>query len=159
MHTLALVIALSALGVESGYEPSADGQLEYIVQIDPKQVPQLAKGQDVTSELPRGLVIRHYRVTVGIGRLPRVGLEDRQTRNRMPQGGPAVMGGDIQPVGLETEEVHTGFQPLAQGGGEFVVEITPTGLGDLDHHDLTGDIPAGLEITRMRISTQPGMPR
>ncbi len=48
------------------------------------------------------------------------------------------------------------YPPLAMGDGEYVIEITPTGLGDLDQHDLTGDIPPNLAISRVRISTQPG---
>ena len=155
MSTMALLVALSALGVESGYEPSADGQLEYIVQIDPQLVPQLAKGQDVTSELPRGLVIRHFRVTVGVGKLPRQAIDNRVTRNRPPGAGQGAAPPADEP-GLDTQDVRVGYQPLAQGDGEFVIEITPTGLGDLDHHDLTGDVPANLAISRVRISTQPG---
>ena len=111
MNTLAILIALTTLGVESGYEPATDGQLEYIVQIEPQMVPQLAKGQDVTSELPRGLAVRHFRVTIGTGKLPKQALDGRSTRNRLPTDG---QGAAAAQSGIETQDVRVGYQPLAK---------------------------------------------
>jgi hypothetical protein len=152
MTSMAILVALTALGVESGYEPATDGQLEYIVQIEPQLVAGLAKGKDITSELPRGLAVRHFRVTIGTGKLPKQATDNRSTRNRIPTTGQAP----AEAPGVETQDVRVGYQPLPKGDGEYVIEITPTGLGDLDQHDLTGDIPPNLAISRVRISTQPG---
>ena len=152
MTSMAILVALTALGVESGYEPATDGQLEYIVQIEPQLVAGLAKGKDITSELPRGLAVRHFRVTIGTGKLPKQAADNRSTRNRFPTSGQAP----AEVPGVETQDVRVGYQPLPKGDGEYVIEITPTGLDDLDQHDLTGDIPPNLAISRVRISTQPG---
>ncbi len=152
MTMTAILVALAALGVDSGYEPAADGKLEYIVQIEPQLVASLVQGQDITSELPRGLDVRHFRVTIGTGKLPRLAVSGRSTRNRFP----ATSDGSAAAPGVETQDVRVGYNRLGNQDGEYVIEITPTGLGDLNQHDLTGDIPADLAITRMRISTQPG---
>ena len=84
MTTIAILVAIVALGVDSGYEPAADGGLEYIVQIEPQLVAPLVKGQDITSELPRGLAVRHFRVTIGTGKLPKQDATSGTTRNRFP---------------------------------------------------------------------------
>ena len=70
MTPLVFWLAL-ACGVDAGYEPAPDGHLEYIIQIEPELVGKLASGHDMISEVPRGLDIRHYRVTIGTALLPK----------------------------------------------------------------------------------------
>jgi hypothetical protein len=155
MTMIALLTAWAAIGVSTGYEPAADGQLEYIVQIEPQLLDGLVEGNDITSAIPRGLDVRHFRVTIGSGKLPKIAAADpaaRNTANRLPTSD----GQPLAPPGDEATEVRSGYQPLAGGSGEYVVEITPTGLNDLHSHDLTGDLPAGMPVTRLRVSTQQG---
>ena len=71
----ALVIIAAVYGVDVGWQPTGDGQLEYIIQIEPQLLEAMREGQAITSEIPpevRG--VRRYRIVVGNDELPRIGL-------------------------------------------------------------------------------------
>ncbi len=105
-----------ACGVDTGYEPVDDGHLEYIIQIEPQLVGSLGTGHDVTSEVPRGLDVRHYRLTVGTAVLPRIPAAKAG-------GGPSTAGGAAtrpadafealgradEEIGSATPQVHVGL--------------------------------------------------
>ena len=71
MHAFLLTIAAAALGVDAGWTPIEGGKHEYIIQIEPQQLDTLRQGKDLTSNVPPGLNIACYRITVGTGQLPR----------------------------------------------------------------------------------------
>jgi hypothetical protein len=150
-----------ACGVDVGYEPVADGHLEYIIQVEPQLLESLAAGHDVTSEVPRGLDIRHFRLTVGTATLPRIAAGAGQ-----PAGAAATRAADAferpgradEAVGMSTPQVRVGYQLLSGSSGQYecVIELDPRALGDLNQADLTDDIPPGLPVARFVISTNPG---
>jgi hypothetical protein len=152
-----------AWGVDAGYEPAADGHLEYIIQVEPQLVESLATGHDLASEVPRGLDIRHYRLTIDTGALPHNAIRQASQRTAAPGGGSGreadqfeEPGISDEAVGATTPQVHVGYQELSASGGEFIIEIDPSSLGDLNEHDLTGDLPPDLRVTRFVVSTRPG---
>ena len=59
-------------------------------------------------------------------------------------------------IGATTPQIRVGYQALSATGGQYVIEIDPRGLADLNQADLTGDIPPGLPVTRFVVSTNPG---
>ncbi|HBO43200.1 MAG TPA: hypothetical protein DD670_04555 [Planctomycetaceae bacterium] len=74
MFGTALCIATVVLGIEVGWEPDADGDLEYIVRIEPELAAPLLEGKPVRfSVLPEHRGVRHFRVEVGAGKPPREG--------------------------------------------------------------------------------------
>ncbi|NLE37193.1 MAG: hypothetical protein GX621_04130 [Pirellulaceae bacterium] len=74
MFGTALCIATVVLGIEVGWEPDADGDLEYIVRIEPELAQPLLEGRPVRfSVLPEHRGVRHFRVEVGTGKPPREG--------------------------------------------------------------------------------------
>ena len=149
MIHLAFIAALTAIGIDFGYEPASDGHLEYIIQIEPQLVESLLKGQDINSEIPRGLDIRHYRLTIGTAELPRIAAK--------PNGMPDSPAHDSDSASAEgqNEHVRVGYQPLDRGG-ECIIELDSQTLDDLQNYDLSGKLPADLVVTRFRISTRPG---
>ncbi|HEX4130065.1 MAG TPA: hypothetical protein VHZ24_08475 [Pirellulales bacterium] len=87
MNTAALLVALSTVGIDYGWEPADGGGIQYIVQIDPRMFDAMKNGGAVSSDLPQipgG--IRGYRVVVGTGPLPHQG----EPLPQEPAGGPAL---------------------------------------------------------------------
>lgn len=75
MHSLALLVAAASLGVDYGWQPAEDGQLEYIIQLEPTVLPLLKQGQEIVSEIhPDAKGVRRFRILVGKGDLPRESL-------------------------------------------------------------------------------------
>ena len=72
MHAVAIVLAASALTVDYGWEKTGDGQLEYIIQIEPPLLEVLRAGGTITSEIdPQVAQVRRFRVRVGRDPVPR----------------------------------------------------------------------------------------
>ena len=75
MFGTALCIATVVLGIEVGWEPDADGDLEYIVRIEPELAQPLLEGKPVRFTVsPEHRGVRHFRVEVGAGKPPREGV-------------------------------------------------------------------------------------
>ncbi len=80
MNGIAVLVALTAVGVDYGWEPSADGQLEYIIQIEPELLESLKGGASIVSAIhPDARDVRKVRIQVGTGPLPRKGTLQGQT--------------------------------------------------------------------------------
>jgi hypothetical protein len=72
MNPLLILVTTAALGVEVGWQPLAEGGHEYTIQIEPQLLGILQRGgEEITSEVPPGLDVRRYRITVGTGKLAR----------------------------------------------------------------------------------------
>ncbi len=107
MNGIAVLLALAAVGVDYGWQPGADGQLEYIIQIEPASLEALKSGRDITSEIhPDARGVRRFRIHYGTGSLPRVG----------------VLSSNTSPTRLST----TDTDPSASVGGS---SLAPSGSG------------------------------
>ena len=71
MHSLLAVLAVSALGIDVGWQPLEGGGVEYIIQLKPHEIEQMVNVSDLESEVPKDLDVRRYRITVGDAVLPR----------------------------------------------------------------------------------------
>jgi hypothetical protein len=83
-------IAVSALGVEAGWQPLPGGGHAYTIQIEPSLLGQLQQGNDLVSEVPAHIHVRQLRVTLGTGALARIdetsdSIEPRGTEPRRPE--------------------------------------------------------------------------
>ena len=75
MSPIPLLIVLSSVGIDAGWQPLKDGGLEYTVQIEPQQLRMLKPGDQLVSEVPpTSRDIRRIRVTVGTEKLARTEL-------------------------------------------------------------------------------------
>jgi len=73
MNGFAVLLTIAAVGIDYGWQPGRDGQLEYIIQIQPNQLDSLRHGQDITSEIsPEARGVRRFRIHVGTGPVPRI---------------------------------------------------------------------------------------
>lgn len=74
MNGIVILMSMAALGVDYGWQPGRDGQLEYIVQIEPELLESLQRGAEIVSEIhPDARGVRRFRIRVGTGPLPRLG--------------------------------------------------------------------------------------
>ena len=71
MHGITLLL-IAAIGVDVGWKPTENGELEYIIQIAPEQLQALKTG-DVIEVGVRPMLrsVRRYRIVVGTDPLPR----------------------------------------------------------------------------------------
>lgn len=153
MNGFSLLLAALSLGVDYGWQPTQDGHLEYIVQIEPVTLIAMREGQEVVSQIdPQMRTVRRFRVHVGTEMVPRRGSAPQQ----LPTTG--VTTATIQAL----PGVQFGWQPLEREQWEFIVNISPermTGLRTGD--DIVGEIPIDLpNVTRLRIISGTGtLPR
>lgn len=72
MHGLALLLAAASVGVDYGWQPGADGAMEYIIQLEPELISALQKGEAIISEIhPDARGVRRFRIQIGTDPLPR----------------------------------------------------------------------------------------
>ena len=92
MNGLAMMMTMAVLGVDYGWQPGTDGQLEYIIQIEPAVLDSLRQGEKIVSEIhPDARGARRFVIQVGTGKLPRQGLALQappSTRLGSPQAQP-----------------------------------------------------------------------
>jgi hypothetical protein len=88
MHQVALLLTVAVLGVDYGWQPGEDGQLEYIIQIEPELLDTLREGKvDLLSEIPEELHgVKRFRIRVGKGPVPQKGLEEAKASGQLNTG-------------------------------------------------------------------------
>jgi hypothetical protein len=83
MNGIAVLVGLAVVGVDYGWQPTADGQLEYIIQIEPELLESLKNGDEIVSEiLPQARGVRKFRIRVGKEAVPREGQLRGETTPR-----------------------------------------------------------------------------
>jgi hypothetical protein len=74
MNTISLLIAMSTVSIDFGWDYNPGGGINYIVQIEPKQLESIREGTVFDSDLPEvpgG--IRRHQIVIGTNRLPHQG--------------------------------------------------------------------------------------
>jgi len=118
MIATTLLLAVSVVGVETGWQPHEQGGLEYIIQIEPELLSALREGEALTSEIPAHVDgVRRYRIVVGKNPVPRIGATSPAPRasaapsNPVP---PTVEAPPLQPeVQMPAEETYAAPPPLS----------------------------------------------
>lgn len=88
MNSLIVLLAASSVGVDYGWQPNQDGEIEYIIQIEPLLLDSLRAGTDITSRIdPRVHGVRRFRIRVGNEPPPRYGATPPPTEpgNQPPE--------------------------------------------------------------------------
>lgn len=132
-----VLFAIAALGVDYGWQPTADGNLEYIIQIEPELLAALEEGTPITSEItapPDAGRITCFRVKVGNGQVPRdtpvrpVGYQDGQPTNQVDQYGRPVLRRPAQWIGDPNQ-----YNQMANQHGYTTTPSNDAGLADRPH--------------------------
>ncbi len=153
MNGFALVLVAATLGVDYGWQPSSDGRLEYIIQVEPVTLVALREGQEVLSQIdPYVKNVRRFRIRVGNELVPRIGSPPRD-------GGYGST--PTRPLPVQAGVAY-GWQPLDAQTLEFIVQISPERLVLLKSgQDIVGEIPAEVQrVGRFRVrSASDQLPR
>ena len=73
VYAACLLITTAVLGVDFGYQPTDQGQLEYIIQIEPEAIEKLKAGEAIQVGLPPNVQrVQVFRVQVGDAELPKI---------------------------------------------------------------------------------------
>lgn len=146
MNGVALLIALSSLGVDYGVQRSEDGKLEYVIQIEPEYLRLLSDGQQIHSDVPpdAGQV---ERVLVRVGTAPvkhsqahlaeyrRLLVSGSRVASSVPgRAAPDSSAPIVWPAKAKPEinyHVTYGFQPDQAGVVSYFVQLNPTLLASL----------------------------
>jgi hypothetical protein len=150
MNGVALLLALSSLGVDYGVQQSEDGKLEYVIQIEPEYLRLLADGQQIHSDVPpdAGQV---ERVLVRVGMTAARHSQAHATEyrrllvssSRFASSDPARNSPDaaasiVWPAKAKPElnyHVSYGYQPDQTGTQSYYVQLAPNLLQTLQAGD------------------------
>jgi hypothetical protein len=142
MNGLSLLLATLALSVDYGWQHTADGQLEYILQIEPVTLEALNEGREIESQVhPFVRPLRRFRIRVGTETLPRPTNRQAATRSLAT----------VSAAQLPLDQF--GWQPVDNEQTEFIVQVAPARLALLRRgEEIRGEIPAEAgNVARLRI--------
>ena len=140
MNGVAVLVAAAVLGVDYGWQPTTDGQLEYIVQIEPVTLVALRGGQELISQIdPYVQGVRRFRVRVGTDMVPRRGTPPRQPAPPLSLPVPAG--------------VQYGWRGIDSRQMEFIIQLSHERLVLMrGGEELVGEMPVELQnVTQLRI--------
>jgi hypothetical protein len=140
MNGVAILVATAVLGVDYGWQPTNDGQLEYIIQIEPVTLVALRSGQELISQIDTYVQgIRRFRIRVGTEMVPRRGTPPRQPAP--PQSLPIPSGVQYGWRGLDSQQM------------EFIIQLSHERLVLMrGGEELVGEFPAEVQnVTQLRI--------
>ena len=156
MNPLFVLVAVTAVGVEAGWEPLPEGGYQYTIQIEPELVARLQSGSDLVSDVPSHVDVRSFRVTLGSGALARI--------DSAPAGGAAAVVDDrTRPEGDDAVAAQAGpaIAPGADDAGSVPAsfEQSPGGAQPLgDDAPRVADEPLPHSAEKPRLDAQPGEP-
>lgn len=135
MYAIALLVSWAAVAVDYGWQPTQDGQLEYIVQIAPAELDAMKNGEEIISEIhPDARGVRRFRIRVGRGELPRVGHvppdSGSAAADGAARGAPAT--GSVLPPNLSGPALEQGGRSdAATASGSSISSDSRPGILDL----------------------------
>ncbi len=116
MNAMALLLVAASVSVDFGWQAGPDGELEYIIQVDPLQLDTLKEGFDITSRIPpevRG--VRTFRIRVGTDEVPREGISAVEPAPTTPAQPPTFTPSPANATPAETPQTPPSQPPPAVG--------------------------------------------
>lgn len=145
MNGLAVMLCVSVLGVQQTWRTTQEGQLEYVLQVEPTFLATLEQGETITSKLPSTAKEVH-RLCVRISaadlkkapqrtpQLPPQGTAEERAAQEEPDI-PVAIVVDAQGRSEETTDVSHGWQVGADHRVQYLVQLSPDLLGKLREGD------------------------
>tara|TARA_Y100001934_G_scaffold208634_1_gene246800 strand:+ start:2652 stop:3749 length:1098 start_codon:yes stop_codon:yes gene_type:complete len=116
MNSALVLIAMSVVGVDYGWEITANGEQEYIIQLEPELLNRLRDGEVVTSAiLPEVKGVRQFRIQVGTGVLPK-GKSTINVGNIGAEANHRTNGGSVQSESEPAAETEFNVEDAAHKG-------------------------------------------
>jgi|GEM_PF-2014280 len=136
MNGIALLLMAATLGVEYDWQTTDDGQIEYVLIVEPDFIPALAEGSEIRSSVP-GELESVQRLCIRIAQPTKGGVTPQTQPRKLPPD--AFRSSRIglraaEPMTIlwkalgqpeETNLVRYGYQPTKDGQLEYFVQIDP----------------------------------
>jgi hypothetical protein len=145
MNGLAVMLCVAALGVQQSWRTTPEGQLEYVLQVEPTFLASLEQGETVTSTLPatakevHRLCLRFS--AADLKKAPQRNpdlppLESYELRAAKTEPDiPVAIVYDSQGRSEETTDITHGWQATKDGRVQYLVQLSPDLLGKLRDGD------------------------
>lgn len=145
MNGLAVLLCMSALGVQQTWRNTPEGHLEYVLQVEPTFLASLEQGESITSDLPASAKEVHrlcLRISAGdLKKLKQWKLEvpplaTAEERAALSEPDiPVAIIVDAEGNSQETTDISHGWQATNDGRVKYVVQLAPDLLGKLREGD------------------------
>ncbi|MBN2216763.1 MAG: hypothetical protein JW719_05265, partial [Pirellulales bacterium] len=104
-----LCMATAVCGITTGWEPGPQGELQFIIQIEPEAVAPMVEGAPIEFDLPpEHQGVTHFRFQIGRDKPPRLGNPapppTNETAAREPTADPASQPGVEVPIEPPSEQ-------------------------------------------------------
>jgi hypothetical protein len=145
MNGLAVMLCLTALGVQQSWRTTPAGELEYVLQVEPTFLASLEQGETVTSKLP-STATQVHRLCLRFSatdlkkaphrtpKLPPLPSAEEQAAGNGPDI-PVAIVVDAQGRSEETTDVSHGWQVEKDHRVQYLVQLSPDLLGKLREGD------------------------
>ena len=147
MNGIALLLIAATLGVEYDWQTTEDGQIEYVLIVEPDFLTSLAEGSEIRSTVPPELE-SVQRLCIRIAQPTKNGIAPRPTQPRklaaesfrssrigLRAAEPTTILWKALGQPEETQAVKYGWQPTKEGLQEYFVQIDPKFLRTLQPGD------------------------
>jgi len=122
MNGLGLLLVLATPGIDYGWKPGPDGQLEYIIQLEPQALDALRGGKEISSDVhPDVRSVRRIVLRVGEGEVERVAIpqqaleQDEESGDDQPPSSPLPRAGTTGGSRGNSRATQTGAQQPTRG--------------------------------------------
>ncbi|MBC7852897.1 MAG: hypothetical protein IAF94_05635 [Pirellulaceae bacterium] len=145
MNGLAVMLCVSVLGVQQTWRTTSEGQLEYVLQVEPTFLASLEQGETITSKLPSTAKEVHRlclrisaadlkKVPQRTPELPPLASAEERAAQREPDI-PVAIVVDAQGRSEETTDITHGWQVQSDHRVQYLVQLSPDLLGKLREGD------------------------
>ena len=145
MNGLAVLLCVAVLGVQQSWRTTQEGQLEYVLQVEPRFLASLEQGENVTSNLPAtAKEVHRLCLRISAGDLAKVPQRRPDLTPLDSQELRATKGEPDIPVALvvdarghveQTTDISHGWVATKDGRVQYLVQLTPDLLGKLREGD------------------------
>lgn len=145
MNGLAVLVCVAVLGVQQSWRTTQEGQLEYVLQVEPRFLASLEQGENVTSNLPAtAKEVHRLCLRISAGDLAKVPQRKPDLTPLDSQELRATKGEPDIPVALvvdarghveQTTDISHGWVATKDGRVQYLVQLTPDLLGKLREGD------------------------
>lgn len=144
MHPVALLVALSALGIDHTWRQTEAEKIEYVVQIEPVVLHALLDGQPIESELPADIT-RVDRICLRIGSgdlrtLPQIAptwepLDQPPEKQAAANSVPLSVHQLAEGKAYQSFELTHGWEPAGRGTSRYLIQLDPAFVASLSEGD------------------------
>jgi len=141
MHGIALIIALSSLGVDYSWRTTPEGEVEYVLQVEPEFIQSLVDGEEIHSDVPAEVgTAQRLILRIGTKEAPKTTADVTRAKtilrspSRISPDYPTILW-RVAKAPEETAAATYGWQPGPEAELLYYLQIDPTVLRTMQSGD------------------------